>query len=212
MGNSRMIKLEGQPLSRQWATMLSEVHKDVISRLARHVREWRKIRASFLGTVDGGPCPDTIFPHPHSIATYPEAIYGRHESRRDFIQGVVEALRNSWPAGHRDEQNGSTESRILASKEDDRDDHDMVLKHGDFNMSNILVKDGVVTGIFAWGAARYSIEERECLKVKTRGSDLSLEKAADGFVPAFPDKYALWELVIGRIMLYSGIRKPTIKS
>jgi Phosphotransferase enzyme family len=97
-----MTKLEGEPLSRQWASMSLKKRKDIVSQLARYVREWRKIRGSFLGTVDGGPCPDTIFRHAHSFAAYPDASYGPYESRHDFVQGVVEALRNSRPAGHRD--------------------------------------------------------------------------------------------------------------
>jgi len=81
----------------------------------------------------------------------------------------------------------------------------MVLTHGNLKKSKILVKDGVVTGIVDRGAAGYSIEEREDLEAKIRGSDLSWEEAVVGFVPAFPDKYALWEHVISRMIPYSGI-------
>jgi aminoglycoside phosphotransferase len=203
MGYIIMTRLEGEPLSRHWASMSLETRKDIISQLAHYVQEWRKIRGSFLGTVDGGPCSDTIFRHPHSVATYPDASYGPYESRHDFIEGVVEALRNSRPAGHRDPLDDHTESRILARKEDDH--HGMVLTHGDLNKSNILVKDGVVTGIIDWGAAGYSIEEREHLEAKIRGTDLSWEEAVDAFVPAFPDKFAFWEHVISQMMIYSGI-------
>lgn len=204
MGYIIMTKLEGEPLSHQWAHMSLEKRKDITSQLAYYVREWRKIRGSFLGAVDGGPCPDTIFRHPHSIAAHPDASYGPYESRHDFIQGVVEALRNSRPAGHRDALDDQTESRILASKAED-DHHGIVLTHGDLNKSNILVKDGVVTGIVDWGGAGYSIEEREYLEAKIRGTDLSWEEAVDAFVPAFPDKFTFWEHVISEMMAYSGI-------
>jgi hypothetical protein len=111
-----MEKLQGEPLSDHWTSKSLDERKDITTQLANYVREWRKIRGSFLGTVDGGPRPDSIFRHPHSIAVHPDASYDLYGSRCDFTQGVVNTLRNSRPAGHRDTLDDQTESRIFAGK------------------------------------------------------------------------------------------------
>jgi aminoglycoside phosphotransferase (APT) family kinase protein len=204
MGYLILEKLQGEPLSDHWTNISLDERKDITTQLANYVREWRKIRGSFPGTVDGGPCPDTIFRHLHSIAAHPDASYGLYGSRCGFTQGVVDSLRNLQLAGHRDALDDQTESRIFAGKEE-FDDDEMILKHGDWNMGNILVKDGVVTGVVDWGGAGYRIKEREYLEAKVRGTDRSWEEAIDDFVPAFPDRFALWEHVIIEMMAYSGV-------
>jgi hypothetical protein len=63
----------------------------------------------------------------------------------------------------------------------------------------------VVTGVFDWGGAVYSIQDRQYLEAKERGTDRSWEEAIDDFVPAFPNRFALWEHVIIEMIAYSGL-------
>lgn len=36
-----------------------------------------------------------------------------------------------------------------------------ILTHGDMDQSNIMIRDGKIIGIIDWGAAGYSVPERE---------------------------------------------------
>lgn len=190
-----MTKLEGEPLSEHWAGMTDAGRESIVGQLGSYVQQWRQIRGRFIGAVDGGPCHDSIFLHSHGIGTHPDARYGPFHSRAQYLDAAVEALRNSRPAGHRDGLDEQTEARILAdghasrfeTTENDGDgdgDSDMVLTHGDLHMGNILVKDGVVTGIVDWRESAYSVREREYFEAKRDMPPSAWERAIDAFLPA----------------------------
>ena len=48
-----------------------------------------------------------------------------------------------------------------------RQDHKVVLTHGDFHPRNIIIKDGVVTGIIDWECAGWYPEYWEYVKALT---------------------------------------------
>lgn len=93
--------------------MSPEKRKSIAEQLAHHVHEWRNIRGSVLGAIDGGPCPDSIFRHEHSFAANQNAMYGPYRTRREFCGGVVQAFRNLRPGIHRDRLDEETEIQIM---------------------------------------------------------------------------------------------------
>jgi aminoglycoside phosphotransferase (APT) family kinase protein len=90
----------------------------------------------------------------------PRISYGPFNSRLDFNEGVVLALRNSRPDSS--QYNRSLETEILASRGDE-----IVFSHGDLGQGNIIFNEGKIT-IIDWGAAGYSLEEREFVEAKWR--------------------------------------------
>ncbi|KAI9652035.1 MAG: hypothetical protein M1829_001972 [Trizodia sp. TS-e1964] len=215
-GYIRMSKLAGEPLSKHWIHMSDCERQSITKQLARHFREWRKIRGSFLGAVDAGPCPDSIFGHAHGFSANQTPSYGPYSNRREFCAGVVEALRNSRPKGKVDSLDQQTVERIVADAanislddscddDDDTDTAGFVLTHGDLHMGNVLVLDGRVRGIVDWSEAGYSIKERENLETKCRSGKASWKQAVDSIVTASSAKIEHWSYIINEMMAYSGI-------
>lgn len=164
----------------------------------------------FFGTVDSGPCPDSIFLHPHSFCSISRRVLWPISIASHILRVVPVALRNSRPAGHRDRLDDQTEAQVFAGAGDDHLDREdvadvMVLMDGDLHMGSILVKDGRVTGIVDWGEAGYCIKEKEYVEAKMRAPEAPLEKAIDDFVPAFLERFSLWKHVINEMRIYSGL-------
>ncbi len=98
----------------------------------------------------------------------------------------------------------------LLDEEDD--DGGMILTHGGLHMGNVLVRDGLVTGIVDWGGAGYCIEEREHVEAKMRLNDSLWEQAIGAFVPPFPERFALGEHAMNEMRFYSGIREHIVNT
>jgi hypothetical protein len=73
IGNISYILMEfipGQTARECWKT-LSETEKDsVIAQLRQYVTTWRSIKGDFFGSVDGGPCQESIWKHPWENVDY----------------------------------------------------------------------------------------------------------------------------------------------
>jgi aminoglycoside phosphotransferase len=147
-----MDRIEGVALREAWSDMSPEHQRSVLSQLKRYVAEWRKIKGPHFGGVSGGPCEDVIFKHPWDWPT--EATYGPYASRKAFNEGVVTALRNS-------RHQGAPRNDLLEAEIRKSEGEEAIFTHGDLNTCNIMVKDGVVTGVLDWGAAGYSVRARE---------------------------------------------------
>jgi hypothetical protein len=136
-----MSKLDGALLRRSWAGMSMGEREGAIS---SHIRSKTGARSGHRSlahlTVDLVliAYSDILI---NSFAAYPDAGYGPSQSHHQFLQGVMDALRNSLPAGHRDALDGQTDKRtdrssdlcqhrrIIIRKEIDGDD--MILTHNE---------------------------------------------------------------------------------
>ncbi|GFF48036.1 LOW QUALITY PROTEIN: hypothetical protein IFM46972_08448 [Aspergillus udagawae] len=160
--NAYMIEDIGFILMRKISGTLEDLPEDtqkvIVDQLRGYMHEWRNIEGTFFGSIDQGPCQDTVFMHPWGNQNYQ---YGPFQTRKEFNQGVVEALKNARPAGQLvDEDDYRLAEEILASGENGQDERKL-LTHGDLHPTNIIIDDGKVAGIIDWGAAGYSIAARE---------------------------------------------------
>lgn len=89
-----MDYIPGPTVGECWNTLPVEEKDSVISQLQRNVASWRAIRGEYFGSIEGGACRHSIFKHSYKGD---QIGYGPFASRREFNEGVVQALRNSRP-------------------------------------------------------------------------------------------------------------------
>jgi hypothetical protein len=92
-----MSKVDGELLSSCIDSMTPESRHVVADQLKVYVREWRTLGSTFLGSVDGGSCPDILFNHPWDYKS--TKAYGPFDTLGKYNSGLVEALRSSRPEG-----------------------------------------------------------------------------------------------------------------
>jgi aminoglycoside phosphotransferase len=121
-------------------------------------------------------------------------------TRKEFNQGVVEALRYARPNAQLTKRDEPLVERILVSG-----DHDetKVLTHGDLHQSNIIVNGSVVTGIIDWGAAGYSISAREYFCIRWQALDLEWRDLTSTILDV--DECEFWAEVNQSMVDYTGI-------
>lgn len=192
-----MSKVPGVSLERCWKNLTRDVRVSIVQQLKGFIQEWRQIEGPFFGSIDGGPCEDVLFQHSWDAET---RRYGPFSTRKEFNQGVVEALRYSRPNGELTTRDLPLAERILASSSQDER---KVLTHGDLHQSNIIVDGEVVTGIIDWGAAGYSTSAREyfCLRWQ------ALDPEWRDLIPTIldDDEYEFWAEVNQSMVTYTGI-------
>ncbi|PWY92372.1 kinase-like protein [Aspergillus heteromorphus CBS 117.55] len=203
-----MEKLPGDQLDDSWEGLSRAMKVSVAEQLRGYVEAWRRIRGPFYGAVDGGPCLDVVFHHPWENVRY---AYGPFGSRREFNRGLVEALRNSRPGGRLSGRDEGFVEMVLeagvglgdAEGEGEGDEEVKVLTHGDLHPSNILVRDGVITGIVDWGAAGYSVPEREYFCMRWSALDPEWIELLTTVLP--DDGYEFWKELNYQMMAYTCI-------
>jgi aminoglycoside phosphotransferase (APT) family kinase protein len=81
----------------------------------------------------------------------------------------------------------------------------IVFTHGDLGQGNIIFNKGRVT-ILDWGAAGYSVEEREFVEAKWRASqDEEWDQFVSSCIPDYTRQYEFWDHVTNEMRLFSGI-------
>jgi aminoglycoside phosphotransferase len=120
--------------------------------------------------------------------------------RKEFNQGVVEALRNSRPNAQLTKRDKPLVERILVAGDQDKT---KVFTHSDLHQSNIIVNGNVVTGIIDWGAAGYSISAREYFCLRWQAIDLEWRDRISTILDV--DEYEFWAEVNQSMVEYTGI-------
>ncbi|KAE8152991.1 kinase-like protein [Aspergillus avenaceus] len=202
MGFILMSKVEGRTLASCLEDVSREELREIALQLKSYVLEWRELRNSFLGSVDGGPCRDIIFKHPWDYMSTRK--YGSFYSFEQYKHGVVEALRLSRPTGVWYEEEEELKDRIL-SFEEERSDSLGVMTHGDLHPGNIIIKDGSIEGIVDWGEAGYSIPGREFFAAKRVAMDPTWIEMIDSSIPCFEEEYKFWDEIDQSMKWYSPV-------
>ncbi|GIK05064.1 hypothetical protein Aspvir_009163 [Aspergillus viridinutans] len=192
-----MERIPGIPLVRCWKGLTGDAKRSIVRQLQGFIQEWRQIDGPLFGSVDGGPCEDVFFKHSWD-AKFRQ--YGPFSTRKEFNQGVVEALCNARPYGKLTRRDEPLAARILAS---DSQDERKVLTHGDLHQSNIMIKDNVITGVIDWGAAGYSISAREYFGLRWQALDLDWRDLISTILDV--DEYDFWAEVNQSMVDYTGI-------
>jgi aminoglycoside phosphotransferase len=89
--------------------------------------------------------------------------YGPYRTRSEYNAGIKNALQMLRPPGTFDKRDEALLDKIETFK-----DPVIIFTHGDLHRSNILVKDGKISGIIDWGCSGYSIEDREYYEARSR--------------------------------------------
>jgi hypothetical protein len=114
-----MRKIPGVTLQACWEDLLEDTQKYIVDQPRGYVHEWRSIEGMFFGSIDQGPCQDTVFMHPWGNQNYQ---YGPFQTRKEFNRGVVEALKDARPGGQLvGEEDYRLAEEILASGENGQD-------------------------------------------------------------------------------------------
>ncbi|KAL2864275.1 aminoglycoside phosphotransferase family protein [Aspergillus lucknowensis] len=203
-----MTKIDGQTLGSCMDSMSPEDLSAISCQLKAYILEWRAFHSSFLGSVGGGPCQDIIFQHPWDYRSTRK--YGPFDSFEQYKHGVVEALRASRPNDSvwHDEEEALKQKILTASPAlaDERSTTTLgVLTHGDVHPGNIMVKNGVITGILDWGDSGYSLPEREFFAAKRIAMDERWAEMIDKCIPFFSEQCALMDEVDRSMMRYSPV-------
>ncbi|PYI03901.1 kinase-like protein [Aspergillus sclerotiicarbonarius CBS 121057] len=197
-----MTKIEGELLASCLETMSPEELQGIARQLESYILEWRELGNSFLGTVTGGPCQDILFRHPWDYKSSKQ--YGPFQSFTSYKHAVVEALRLSRPEGVWYEKEEKLMERIL-SFGDERTPNLGVMTHGDLHPGNILIKDGLVSGVVDWGEAGFSLPERESFAANRIAMDPAWVEMIHACIPSFPEENELWDEVDRSMMRYSPV-------
>jgi aminoglycoside phosphotransferase len=192
-----MSKILGIPLEQCWKDLTRDGKSSIVRQLGGFIREWRQIEGPFFGSIDGGSCEDVLFQHPWDAKP---RRYGPFLTRKEFNQGVVEALRNSRPNTQLTKRDKPLVEKILVSGDQDET---KVLTHGDLHQSNIIVNENVVTGIIDWGAAGYSISAREYFCLRWQAIDLEWRDLISTILDV--DEYEFWAEVNQSMVDYTGV-------
>lgn len=194
-----MEKMPGRQLDECWEYLSDSSKGSIANQLRGYVQEWRSIEGPFFGSVDGGPCMDVIFKHPWENEDH---LYGPFQTRKEFNEGMVEALRNSRPDKRLTEKDLLFAERLLASA-DHSASESKVFTHGDLHQSNIMIQDGTISGIVDWGAAGFSVGGREHFGMRWSARDSKWRELSGTVLPA--DEYYFWEEVNYYMMQYTCI-------
>ncbi|KAJ5818170.1 kinase-like protein [Penicillium riverlandense] len=192
-----MSKISGVTLEHCWQNLTRDSKNSIIRQLQSFIQEWRRIEGPYFGSIDGGPCEDVLFQHSWDAKS---RHYGPFLTRKEFNQGVVEALRYSRPNAQLTKRDEPLVEKILVSGDQDER---KVLTHGDLHQSNIIVSGNIITGIIDWGAAGYSISAREYFCLRWQALDPEWRDLISTILET--DEYEFWAEVNQSMLDYTGI-------
>jgi aminoglycoside phosphotransferase (APT) family kinase protein len=198
-----MSNVEGELLSSCVESMTPEGRRVIAEQLKAHVWEWRTLGSTFLGSVNGEPCPDILFKHPWDYKSTKQ--YGPFDTLEKYNRGLAEALQSSRSEGIWYEKEEALKEKILSSTAERTLFPLGVLTHGDLHMGNIIIKDGLIAGIVDWGEAGYSVPEREFFAAKRIALDDSWLEMINHAVPFLPNEYELMDGIYRSMMRYSHV-------
>ncbi|OJJ65558.1 hypothetical protein ASPBRDRAFT_35837 [Aspergillus brasiliensis CBS 101740] len=135
-----MERIPGEPLSTVWPSLSFEQRESIAKQTAEYLLELREIQSNRMQSLGGGPVfNNSLFAYGDD--SYPRGPFASDdelwvEMERELHESVPEAVREQL------------RSRMPQAKP-------YTFTHGDLTYSNIMVKDGCVTGIINWEMAAY---------------------------------------------------------
>lgn len=170
----------GQPLSTVWRRLSSEQRESIAKQTANYVLELRKLHSDRMESLDGGP-----------VST-------------NFRFGNYQDVRPCGPFASDDELWAELESRLheavpervrklLRSRMPPSTPY--TFTHGDLSYTNIMVKDGCVTGIINWETAAYMPvwwESASSCVTNFYGDDEEWRMLLPDYMPDHTDALQFW--------------------
>lgn len=158
-----MSRLEGERLGDVWDSMSPATRLKIIEQLQDMISQLSSLSGGSYGALWDQPCEDIFFKH--LPFRHGELTYGPYANRKEYNQGLIEALKRSTPSMNVEAADAQLISHLLAV-----DDEQKIFCHGDLHRFNILVdKDtGKITGLVDWEAAGFSPRGRDYYEAKSR--------------------------------------------
>lgn len=179
-----MERVPGITLKEAWDDLTLEQHRTIGTEIAEYLAEARKFTSTKPEAPDGQPLRDQNF-----------------GAQYDYVD-LMTTDREEWWARMEPRINRSkaSQEKIMKFKESYplKEGAKYVLSHGDLNSSNIMVKDGHVTGIIDWEHGGYRPEWWEWNEWK--GS----REPTLNFIRDHPDRVT-WREVLTEQMIRLGI-------
>ncbi|KAF1816975.1 kinase-like protein [Eremomyces bilateralis CBS 781.70] len=196
-----MSKIDGRPLWNVLSGITEQEKENLVEELGGYIKSWRSLSAEYFGSVGSGPCQDVFFQHLPGYRR-PDKTYGPYRSRKDYNDGLVEALKNGRPTGCLSESDQILVDRMMALCDDRK-----VFSHGDLHPDNIFVDDRCkIVAILDWGASGFSIPEREYFEARSRSKHHVWTEIIDRVLPVLSsDEYETFERFNKALVLYSGV-------
>jgi tRNA A-37 threonylcarbamoyl transferase component Bud32 len=202
-GHIFMSKVAGAPLRRVLYTLDDGQTKRVTEQLSAFVQSWMGLRGDFFGSIGFQACRDVFFQHLPAI-NMPQREYGPFRSRKEYCDGLIDALHNSRPGGKLDADDGFLVERI---RKLGNGNGQAVFCHGDLTPDNILVDDQLnVVAVIDMGVSGFSIYEREYFEARSRARYPVWTAMIDDIIPKIPDDiYSLLSELERELVRYSGL-------
>lgn len=131
-------RIEGETLKEAWPSLSDHEKQRIARQTADYIGQLRNLQSDRLQCLDGSPLYSAYlfangFGNPH----------GPFSSDDELWNGMAQALQRLS-----DDERQRLRQRMPAAKP-------YTFTHGDLNISNIMIKDGNVTGILDWEASGY---------------------------------------------------------
>ncbi|RMZ67762.1 kinase-like domain [Pyrenophora seminiperda CCB06] len=176
-GHVRIVMefIEGDVLYDVWDKFSYDQKMDIVQQLRGFLSQLRKIKGTFIGSVDGTACEDQLF-------TDEIGAYGPYENEHAFNQGIATALQRSQQGAWVD----MVSNMVLKSLHG----HAVVMTHGDFCPRNIIVQGTKVVSVLDWELSGYYPEYWEYVKALYRPAwesgwikDGAVDKILEPYLP-----------------------------
>lgn len=136
-----MERISGQTLEEAWGSYTDKNKESVAQQLRKYFNELRKIKGSYIGSVDGSACDDQYFSD--NIGGY-----GPYRTEAEFNKGLAAA----WSKGREED----LFTQLLCKMQRQlMKGHNIVLTHNDFAPRNILVRGAEVVALLDWEFAGF---------------------------------------------------------
>lgn len=154
-GMARIVMeyIPGDNLDQVWDTYDDAQKESVISQLRGYMDQLRRIKGTFIGSVDHSWCNDPYFDGD-------PGAYGPFASEDDFNQGIVKAIKDAQPH----DWVGFTCDILLEVMEG----HETVMTHNDLDPRNILVRGSDIVALLDWELSGFYPEYWEYCKAMRR--------------------------------------------
>ncbi|KAM0323031.1 hypothetical protein ACHAQA_009130 [Verticillium albo-atrum] len=146
--------IPGENLDTAWDKYTDDEKAHVIAQLRGYMDELRRIKGTFIGSIDGSWCNDHYFDNE-------PAGYGPFANEAEFNQGIIKALRAAKPGEDWVGFTCDIFDEVMKG-------HEIVMTHNDLDPRNILVRGSEIVALLDWELSGYYPEYWEYCKAMRR--------------------------------------------
>lgn len=182
-----MTHIPGQTLQEAWPVLSNSQRRSLKMDLKRHLQGMRTFTQPYIWQIGQKPVRNFHDQIPHAQDRY----IGPFNSKQEWDDWCLERVRKM----HGEKAYNKWKKRLMKMDEDKvASAGDFVLTHADLSPSNIMVHDGVVTGIVDWE----SYIERITLTASSKNKEKCWRDVVEEILPCSKDRLKFHKLVMDR--------------